>query len=81
MDAAMQLYAGFALLMIAIVAIIAVAALVSTLIGSLRWRFGRARAHDDFSDTAPPARHVPSASPTATPAARSADSDRPPNSR
>jgi peptidoglycan/LPS O-acetylase OafA/YrhL len=62
MGAAMQLYAGFALLVIAILAIIVLAALVSNLIGSLRRRFGRSRAHDDFSAPAPPSRPVPPAS-------------------
>jgi hypothetical protein len=78
MGAAMQLYAGFALLVIAILAIIVIAALVSNLISAVRRRFGRTRAHDDFSAPAPPARRVPPTSPTAPPAARS---DRPPNSR
>ena len=62
MGAAMQLYAGFALLVIAILAIIVLAALVSNLIGSLRRRFGRRRAHDDFSAPAPRSRPVPPAS-------------------
>jgi hypothetical protein len=56
MAAAMQLYAGFALLVIAILAIIVLAALVSNLIGAVRRRFGwiRPRAHDDFPAPAPP---------------------------
>jgi hypothetical protein len=51
MAAAMELYAGFALAVIAIVAIIAAAALISNLIGAMRRRFGKTRgtgAHDDF---------------------------------
>jgi peptidoglycan/LPS O-acetylase OafA/YrhL len=62
MGAAMQLYAGFALLVIAIVAIIVLAALISNLIGAVRRRFGRTRrvagtrAHDDFSKPAAPSR-------------------------
>jgi peptidoglycan/LPS O-acetylase OafA/YrhL len=44
MASAMQLYAGFALVVIAIVAIIALAAIVSNLIGVLRRRFGRTGA-------------------------------------
>jgi hypothetical protein len=51
MAAAMELYAGFALVVISIVAIIAAAALISNLIGALRRRFGKTpetRAHDDF---------------------------------
>jgi hypothetical protein len=54
MASAMQLYAAFALLVIAIVAIIAFAAIVSNLVGAVRRRFGgsrgsaKARAHDDF---------------------------------
>ena len=43
MASAMQLYAGFALLVIAIIAIIVLAALVSNLIGAVRRRFGRTR--------------------------------------
>jgi hypothetical protein len=62
MGAAMQLYAGFALLVIAIVTIIVVGALVSNLIGAVRERFGRTRAHDDFSASAPSARPAPPAS-------------------
>ncbi len=62
MGAAMQIYAGFAVLVIAILAIIVLAALVSNLIGSLRRRFGRNRAHDDFSTSAPRSRRVPPAS-------------------
>jgi peptidoglycan/LPS O-acetylase OafA/YrhL len=62
MAAAMQLYAGFAVLMIAIIAIIVLAALVSHVISSVRRRFGRTRAHDDFSAPAPPSRPVPPAS-------------------
>jgi len=74
MASAMQLYAGFALLVIAIIAIIVLAALVSNLIGAVRRRFGRtsfrgARAHDDFSATASRSRPAPGAS--ATPASRS----------
>jgi peptidoglycan/LPS O-acetylase OafA/YrhL len=44
MASAMQLYAGFALLVIAIIAIIVVAALVSNLIRAVRRRFGRTGA-------------------------------------
>lgn len=62
MGAAMQVYAGFALLVIAIVVIIVLAALVSNLIGSLRRRFGRNRAHDDFSAPVRPSRPAPPAS-------------------
>jgi len=58
MGAAMQLYAGFALLVIAILVIIVLAALVSNLVGSVRRRFGRTRAHDDFSAPAPPSRRI-----------------------
>jgi peptidoglycan/LPS O-acetylase OafA/YrhL len=62
MAAAMQLYAGFALVVIAIVAVIVLAALLSNLIGSVRRRFGWSRAHDDFSSpTPPPSRPVPPA--------------------
>jgi peptidoglycan/LPS O-acetylase OafA/YrhL len=76
MASAMQLYAGFALLVIAIIAIIVLAALVSNLIGAVRRRFGRirfggTRAHDDFSTPAPPSRSATSASRSATPASRS----------
>jgi len=76
MASAMQLYAGFALLVIAIIAIIVLAALVSNAIGAVRRRFGRtrfrgARAHDDFSPTAPPSRSAPGASRSATPTSRS----------
>jgi hypothetical protein len=51
MAAAMELYAGFALAVIVIVAIIATAALISNLIGMVRRRFGKTGgtgAHDDF---------------------------------
>jgi hypothetical protein len=58
MGAAMQLYAGFAVLVIAILVIIVLGALVSNLIGSLRRRFRRTRSHDDFSAPAPPSRPV-----------------------
>ena len=44
MASAMQFYAGFALLVIAIIAIIVLAALVSNLIGALRRRFRRTGA-------------------------------------
>jgi peptidoglycan/LPS O-acetylase OafA/YrhL len=77
MASAMQLYAGFALLVIAIVVIIVIAALASNLIGAVRRRFrrarrfGKTRAHDDFSAPAPPSRSVPEASRPATPASRS----------
>ena len=60
MASAMQLYGAFALLVIVIVAIIALAAIVSNLFAAVRRRFGgsgrsaKARAHDDFS--APAAR-------------------------
>ena len=40
MASAMQLYAGFALVVIAIIAIIVLTAIVSNLIGALRRRFG-----------------------------------------
>jgi peptidoglycan/LPS O-acetylase OafA/YrhL len=78
MASAMQLYAGFALLVIAIIAIIVLAALVSNLIGAVRRRFGRtrfgeARAHDDFSATTPPSRPAPGATRSATSASRSDD--------
>jgi peptidoglycan/LPS O-acetylase OafA/YrhL len=73
MASAMQLYAGFALMVIAIIAIIVLAALVSNLIGAVRRRFGRTRfrggAHDDFSTTASRSRLAPGAS--ANPASRS----------
>jgi len=59
MGAAMQLYAGFALIVIAILVIIVMAALLSNLVGSVRRRFGRTRAHDDFSVAARPSRPVP----------------------
>lgn len=78
MGAAMQIYAGFALLVIAILAIIVIAALVSNLISAVRRRFGWTRARDDFSAPAPRSRRVPPASPAPPPPARS---DRPPNSR
>jgi peptidoglycan/LPS O-acetylase OafA/YrhL len=84
MGAAMQLYAGFALLVIAIIVIIVIAALVSNLIGAVRRRFGktrglgRTRAHDDFSAPAPPSRAAPPASRSDTSASRSDD---PPASR
>jgi hypothetical protein len=51
MAAAMELYAGFALVVVVIVAIIAAAALIGNVIGVLRRRFGKAPeigAHDDF---------------------------------
>ena len=41
MASAMQLYAGFALVVIAIIAIIVLAAIVSNLIGALRRLFGK----------------------------------------
>jgi peptidoglycan/LPS O-acetylase OafA/YrhL len=62
MAAAMQLYAGFAVVVIAIIVIIVLAALVSHLISSVQRRFGRTRAHDDFSAPGPPSRPVPPAS-------------------
>jgi peptidoglycan/LPS O-acetylase OafA/YrhL len=62
MGSAMQLYAGFALLVIALLAIIVIAALVSNLIGAVRRRFGWARAHDDFSGAVRPSRSAGSAS-------------------
>jgi peptidoglycan/LPS O-acetylase OafA/YrhL len=72
MGSAMQLYAGFALLVIVLLAIIVIAALVSNLISAVRRRFGRTRrAHDDFSAPARRSRRVP-------PASRS---DNPPSSR
>jgi type II secretory pathway pseudopilin PulG len=58
----MQLYAGFALVVIAIVAIIMAAALVTSLIRAVRRLFGRTRAQDDFSAPAPASRHAPLAS-------------------
>jgi hypothetical protein len=83
MASAMQLYAGFALLVIAIIAIIVLAALVSNLIGAVRRQLGKirfrktrqfekSRAHDDFSASAPPSRPAPDASRSATSASRSA---------
>lgn len=51
MAAAMELYAGFAMLVVVIVALIAAAALIDNVIGMLRRRFGKAPkigAHDDF---------------------------------
>jgi hypothetical protein len=62
MGAAMQIYAGFALLVIAIIVIIVLAALVGNLISAVRRRIGRTSAHDDFSLPAPPPRPVPPAS-------------------
>lgn len=60
MGAALQIYGGFALLVIAILVIIVLAALVSKLIGAVRRLFGRSRAHDDFSAPAhPPSRRIP----------------------
>ena len=79
MGAAMQLYAGFALLVIAIIVIIAIAALVSSLIGAVRRRFaktrglGKTRAHDGFSAPAPPSRPAPPASRSDTLASSSDD--------
>jgi len=80
MGAATQLYAGFALLVIAIVAIIVMAALLSNLAGAVRRRFGKTRgfgktrAHDDFfSKTAPSSRRAPPASRSEDPASRSND--------
>jgi hypothetical protein len=58
----MQLYAGFALIVIAILVIIVLAALVGNLVSSMRRRFGRTRAHDDFPAPAPLSRPVPPAS-------------------
>jgi len=78
MGSAMQLYAGFALLVIAILAIIVIAAIVSNLIGSVRLHFGGTRARDDFSAPARPSRSATPASPAPPPAA---PSDHPPNSR
>ena len=83
MASAMQLYAGFALLVIAIVAIIVLAALVSNLIGAIRRRFRRSRfawsrAHDDFSVAAPPSRSGSDGPRSSTPASRS---DNPPAPR
>jgi hypothetical protein len=77
MGAAMQLYAGFALLVIAIVAIIVVAALLSNLIGAIRRRFGKTRAvgktraHDAFSKPASSSHPAPCASRSEEPASRS----------
>jgi len=62
MGAAMQVYAGFALIVIVILVIIVGAALIGNLISAVRRRFGRTRAHDDLSVAAPPSRHVPPAS-------------------
>jgi hypothetical protein len=63
MASAMQVYGGFALLVIAIVTIIVLAALVSNLISAVRRLFGRSRrktrAHDDFSAPGPPSRPAP----------------------
>jgi hypothetical protein len=69
MASAMQLYAAFALLMIAIIVIIVLAAVVGNLIGTIRRRFGRNRSartqsgtrhtHDDFSPPSPPSRPAP----------------------
>ncbi|HVA79951.1 MAG TPA: hypothetical protein VNF29_03415 [Candidatus Binataceae bacterium] len=85
MAAAMQLYAGFALLVIAILAIIVLAVLVSNLISAVRRRFGgtRARAHDDFSAPASPSRPAPPLSRAANPPANppASSSDKPPASR
>jgi uncharacterized oligopeptide transporter (OPT) family protein len=52
----MQLYAGFALLVIAIVALITIVALVSNLINAIRRRFGRTRrlAKTRAEDDLPP---------------------------
>lgn len=82
MGAAIQLYAGFALLVMAIIAIIAIAAIVSNLMAAVRRRFGgtrglaRTRAHDDFS--APARSSHSGASRSDTPAS---PSDNPPASR
>jgi peptidoglycan/LPS O-acetylase OafA/YrhL len=73
MAAAMQVYAGFTLLVIAILVIIVLAALASSLVRSVRRRSGSARAHDDFGPPAAPSR--PPASRKGPPAARA---DRPP---
>ena len=84
MGSAMQLYAGFALLVIAILAIIVIAALVSNLIGAVRRRFGwtRVRAHDDFSAPARLSRSATSASRPDNPESRLASrSNDPPASR
>jgi len=63
MASAMQLYGGFALLVIAIVTIIVMAALVSNLISAVRRLFDRGRrktrAHDDFSAPGPSSRPAP----------------------
>jgi hypothetical protein len=71
MASAMQLYAAFALLTIAVIAIIVLAALVSNLIGTLRRQFGRTqagapRAHDDLLAPAKRSRSDSGASRTAT---------------
>jgi hypothetical protein len=78
MAAAMQIYAGFTLLVIAILVIIVLAALASSLVRSVRRRSGSARAHDDFGPPAAPSRPLPPASRKAPPAA---PSDRPPAPR
>jgi hypothetical protein len=78
MAAAMQLYAGFTLVVIAILVIIVLAALASNLTRSVRRRFGSARAHDDFGPPAVPSRPPPAASRKDRPAPRS---DRPPAPR
>jgi flagellar biosynthesis/type III secretory pathway M-ring protein FliF/YscJ len=72
MAAAMQLYASFTLLVIAILVIIAFAAVVSNLMRSVRRRFGwaRARAHDDFAPPTAPS-HPPASRKKTPPAARS----------
>jgi hypothetical protein len=73
MAAAMQVYAGFTLLVIAILVIIVLGALASNLIRSVRRRSGSARAHDDFGPPAAPSRPLPPASRKAP----AAPSDRP----
>jgi peptidoglycan/LPS O-acetylase OafA/YrhL len=78
MAATMQLYAGFTLVVIAILVIIVLAALASNLIRSVRRRFGSARAHDDFGPPAAPSRPPPFAARKAPAPARS---DRPPAPR
>jgi peptidoglycan/LPS O-acetylase OafA/YrhL len=69
MAATMQLYAGFTLVVIAILVIIVLAALASNLVRSVRRRFGSARAHDDFGPPAASSRPLPPASRKAPPAA------------
>jgi hypothetical protein len=60
MQAAMQVYASFALIILAIVAIIAFASIVSAVLHALRRRFG---SYEDFrTTTRRPDRNTPGAS-------------------